>query len=64
MNFTDHYLDIKVDFSNVIFILTANSVFNMLDPLVNRIEKIEVQAYIEEEKVKIGMKYIVPKVLK
>ena len=36
----------------------------MLDPLVNRIEKIEVQAYIEEEKVKIGMKYIVPKVLK
>lgn len=42
MNFTDHYLDIKVDFSNVIFILTANSVFNMLDPLVNRIEKIEV----------------------
>jgi len=64
MNFTDHYLDIKVDFSNVIFILTANSVFNMLDPLVNRIEKIEVQAYIEEEKVKIGMKYIMPKVLK
>jgi len=41
-NFTDHYLDIKVDFSNVIFILTANSLFNMLDPLVNRIEKIEV----------------------
>ena len=64
MNFTDHYLDIKVDFSNVIFILTANSVFNMLDPLVNRIEKIEVQAYIEEEKVKIGMRYIMPKVLK
>jgi len=37
-NFVDHYLDIKVDFSEVIFILTANSVINMLEPLRNRLE--------------------------
>jgi len=50
-NFTDHYLDIKVDFSNVIFILTANQILNMLEPLRNRLEIIEVPAYIEQEKV-------------
>lgn len=52
-NFTDHYLDIKVDFSQVIFILTANEPLNMLEPLRNRLEIIEVPAYIEQEKVKI-----------
>ena len=47
-NFTDHYLDIKVDFSNVIFILTANDIVNMLEPLRNRLEVIEVNSYVEE----------------
>jgi len=46
-NFTDHYLDIKFDFSKVIFVLTANSVLNMLEPLRNRLEIIEIPAYIE-----------------
>ena len=50
MNFVDHYLDIKVDFSSVIFILTANEVLHMLEPLRNRLEMIEIPAYIEEEK--------------
>ena len=50
-NFTDHYLDIKVDFSQVVFILTSNQVLNMLEPLRNRLEIIEVPAYIEQEKV-------------
>ena len=50
-NFTDHYLDVKVDFSQVVFILTANQVLNMLEPLRNRLEIIEVPAYIEQEKV-------------
>jgi ATP-dependent Lon protease len=53
-NFTDHYLDIKVDFSNVIFVLTANDIMHMLEPLRNRLEMIEVQAYIEEEKKQIA----------
>jgi len=52
-NFVDHYLDIKVDFSEVIFILTANSVINMLEPLKNRLEIIKIPAYIDEEKVNI-----------
>jgi ATP-dependent Lon protease len=43
----DHYLDIKVDFSNTIFILTANGALNMLEPLRNRLEIIEIPAYIE-----------------
>lgn len=63
-NFTDHYLDIKVDFSNVVFILTANQVLNMLEPLRNRLEIIEVPAYIEEEKLTIAKNYLVPAVLK
>lgn len=49
-NFTDHYMDIKIDFSNTIFILTANNIMSMLEPLKNRLEIIEVPAYIEEEK--------------
>lgn len=49
-NFLDHYMDIKIDFSNVIFILTANDVLQMLEPLKNRLEMIEISAYIEEEK--------------
>ncbi|KRX01904.1 Ribosomal protein S5 domain 2-type fold [Pseudocohnilembus persalinus] len=62
-NFVDHYLDIKTDFSNVIFILTANEVLHMLEPLKNRLELIELPAYIEEEKLQIGKKFLIPKVL-
>ena len=50
-NFVDHYLDIAVDFSQVIFILTANQVLNMLEPLRNRLEIIEIPPYIMQEKV-------------
>lgn len=64
MNYTDHYLDIKVDFSKVVFILTANDVLQMLEPLKNRLEMIEIPAYIEEEKLEIGKKYIIPKTIK
>jgi len=63
-NFTDHYLDVKVDFSQVVFILTANQVLNMLEPLRNRLEIIEVPSYIEQEKMIIAKKYLIPEVLK
>lgn len=46
-NFNDHYLDLKVDFSQVVFILTANSLLDMLEPLKNRLEVIRVPAYID-----------------
>lgn len=51
-NFVDHYLELKVDFSRTIFIMTANEVMNIFEPIRNRIEIIDVNAYIEEEKVK------------
>jgi ATP-dependent Lon protease len=60
-NFVDHYLDIKVDFSEVIFILTANNILNMLEPLKNRLEIIEIPPYIQQEKLSIARKYLVPK---
>lgn len=61
-NFVDHYMDIKTDFSNVIFILTANEILHMLEPLRNRLELIELPAYIEEEKLQIGKNFLIPKV--
>jgi ATP-dependent Lon protease len=50
-NFMDHYLEVKVDFSRTIFIMTANEVMNIFEPIRNRIEIIDVNAYVEEEKV-------------
>jgi Lon-like ATP-dependent protease len=63
VNFLDHYLDIAVDFSQVIFILTANQVLNMLEPLRNRLEIIEIPPYIETEKLNIAKNYLLPRVL-
>jgi len=63
-NFVDHYIDVKVDFSRVIFILTSNSMLNILEPLRNRLEVIEVNSYIDEEKLAIAKNYLIPKVLK
>jgi ATP-dependent Lon protease len=62
-NFTDHYMDIKTDFSNCIFILTANSIMQMLEPLRNRLEIIKVDSYIEEEKLQIANNYLVPEII-
>lgn len=63
-NFNDHYIDVKVDFSNTIFILTANNIMSMLEPLKNRLEIIDIPAYIEEEKLEISKKFIIPKAIK
>ena len=60
-NFVDHYLDIKVDFSEVIFILTANDILHMLEPLRNRLEVIEIPPYIQQEKLEIAKNYLIPK---
>lgn len=53
-NFTDHYMDIKTDFSKVVFILTANSIQPILEPLKNRMEIIKIEPYIEDQKLKIA----------
>ncbi|CAD8076184.1 unnamed protein product [Paramecium sonneborni] len=60
-NFTDHYMDISVDFSHVIFILTSNDTLQMLEPLKNRLETIDIQAYIQEEKLSIATNFLVNK---
>lgn len=58
--FRDSYLDLEFDFSEVIFICTSNSVANMLGPLLDRIEVIQVPAYLPIEKLNIAKKYLVP----
>jgi ATP-dependent Lon protease len=52
--FRDSYLDIEFDFSQTIFICTSNSIANMLGPLIDRIEVINVPAYLPIEKLNIG----------
>ena len=59
--FSDNYLDFEFDFSECIFICTSNSIQNMLQPLIDRIEVIEVPPYLPTEKLSIANKYLVPK---
>ncbi len=63
VKFRDHYLDLPFDISNVFFILTANSVETIPRPLLNRMEVIEVSGYVDNEKIEIARKYLIPKVL-
>ena len=59
--FHDNYLDIDYDLSKVMFIATANNLNTIYQPLLDRMELIEVSGYIMEEKVEIAAKHLVPK---
>ncbi|MBQ3670318.1 MAG: endopeptidase La [Treponema sp.] len=64
VNFRDTYLDLPFDVSNVFFILTANSLDTIPGPLLDRAEIISLSGYIDQEKIEIAKKYLIPKNLK
>ncbi|MEC7832593.1 MAG: endopeptidase La [Pseudomonadota bacterium] len=63
-SFSDHYLEIDFDLSDIMFIATANSVENIPLPLLDRMEVIRLPGYTEDEKVNIAKKYLMTKQFK
>lgn len=62
--FVDHYIDYPVDLSEVLFIATANNTTSISTAVLDRIEPIAMPSYSDNEKITIGVSYILPKVMK
>ncbi len=60
-DFLDHYLDVRCDLSNVLFIVTANVLDTIPEPLRDRMDVLRLSGYILEEKVEIAKKYLLPR---
>ncbi|MCR5227141.1 MAG: endopeptidase La [Eubacterium sp.] len=63
-SFTDHYMNVPYDLSNVLFVCTANSTDTIPEPLLNRMEIIEFPGYTATEKFQIAKKHLIPKAMK
>ncbi len=62
-SFVDHYVEVEYDLSDVMFVATANTL-NIPDALMDRMEIIHVSSYMEDEKINIATRYLVPKAIK
>ncbi len=60
-DFLDHYLDVRCDLSNILFIVTANVLDTIPEPLKDRMEILRLSGYIQAEKVAIASKYLIPR---
>jgi len=60
-NYTDHYVDLPFDLSDIIFIITANVADNIIDALRDRMEVIHFSGYTEAEKIQIASRFLVPR---
>lgn len=61
IDFLDHYLDVPCDLSNVLFIVTANVLDTIPEPLKDRMEILRLSGYIQAEKIQIAIKYLIPR---
>ena len=63
-SFTDHYMNVPYDLSDVLFVCTANTTDTIPEPLLNRMEIIEFPGYTATEKLQIAKKHLIPKAMK
>lgn len=62
-SFLDHYMDVPIDLSKVLFVCTANVIDTIPGPLLDRMEVIQLSGYVQDEKVAIAERYLIPQAL-